>query len=479
MITEFNKYNEYNMIKAATDFIKLQIKGTEWENKVFAVGGAVRDELMGKEPKDLDLMVNKQDGGIEFADWITKKLGIYREGSNPVVYPSYGTAKFNFRGIKHKGYDLSLLDVESVMPRSEKYKSGSRNPDVEFSTLKRDAERRDITANSLFKNLSSDEILDLTGMGKEDIKNGIVRSPIDPDIIFSEDPLRMMRVIRAAVKYDWDLPLFMIRSLKRNAKKLDNISSERIQEELNKMMLTDYPDKAIRLLQITKLSKYIFPELDKLIKMKQNKFHKYDAMRHTLEVLKNTPPDLITRLSALFHDIGKGKTKEIIDNDIHFYEHEIIGAHLAKDIMKRLKYPKEIIESVFTIIKNHMRIKQAGDDGKITDRALRKLQQDLGPHLSRVLDLINADNLSHADAYNMPNQVSNIRKKYVQIAEKDKDAPKKSPLNGDDVMDILKIEKGPIVGKILKVLGDMYLDDPNMSKEELTEIVKKSYEEFK
>ena len=295
-------------IKAAVDLIKTTIKNTEWEGKVFIAGGYVRDELMGNEPKDVDLLINVPDGGILFAEWFTKKLGIHTKG-NPVIYPRFGTAKFNLRRQKHNGMDLSDIDIECVMPRKEKYNVGDRKPDVEQGTLKDDVDRRDFTTNSLLKNLSSGEILDLTGMGKDDIKNGIVRTPLDPDVIFTDDPLRMLRAVRFATKYSWKLPMFMIRSLKKNAKKLELISSERIQEELNKMLLTKNPDKAIRLLQILGLSKYIFPELDKLIKMKQNKFHKHDAMRHTLEVLKNTPPDLVTRLSALLHDIGKSKTR--------------------------------------------------------------------------------------------------------------------------------------------------------------------------
>jgi poly(A) polymerase len=466
-------------IKTALDFITQTIKGTEWEGKVYMAGGGVRDEIMGNPPKDIDLLINVPDGGIKFAEWITKELGIYRKYRNPVIYPRFGTAKFTLRKQKHNSVDISDVDIECVMPRKEVYTKGDRKPDVYQGTLKDDVDRRDFTSNSLLKDLSSGEILDLTGMGRDDIKKGIIRTPLDPDIIFTEDPLRMLRAVRFSVKYDWDLPLFMIRSIKRNAKQLQNISSERIQEELNKMIVTDFPDKAIRIIQITGLSKYIFPELDKLKNLTQNKFHKYDAMRHTLEVLKNTPPDLITRLAALFHDIGKAKTKEIIDNEIHFYEHEKIGSFIVRDIMKRLRYPSEIINAVVAAVENHMRTKQTGDEGKISDRSLRKLRQDLGDHLQSTLDLIHADNISHSEESNMPNQVSNIRRRFVELEEKDKNAPKKSPLNGDDIMDILGIKKGPIVGKILKILGDMYLDDPNMSKEELTEIVKKSYEELK
>lgn len=171
--------------------------------------------------------------------------------------------------------------------------------------------------------------------------------------------------------------------------------------------------------------------------------------------------------------------KRIIDHETHFYLHEEIGSHMARDIMRRLRYPREIIDAVGTAVENHMRTKQTGDEGDISDRALRKLKQDLGPHLEQTLDLIHADNVSHADSANMPNQVSNIRRRFIELEEKDKNAPKKSPLSGDDVMEILGIGKGPIVGKILRLLGDMYLEDPNMTKDELTHIVKKAYDEFK
>jgi poly(A) polymerase len=452
-------------------------------------GGGVRDELMGRTSKDIDLLINVPDGGINFAIWFTKKLKIYREDKNPVIYPRFGTAKFTLRKQKHNGLDLSGIDIECVMPRKETYTEGSRDPEVSQGTLKDDVDRRDFTVNSLLKDLSTGEILDLTGMGKEDIKRGIVRTSLNPDVIFTEDPLRMLRAIRFTVKCDWDLPLFMIRALKKNAKQLQIISSERVQDELNKMLLTGHPDKAIRLLQITGLSKYIFPELDKLIKMKQNKHHKYDAMRHSLEVLKNTPPDLVTRLSALLHDIGKSKTREIIDNEVHFYEHERIGAFMVRDILKRLRYPKEIINAVVIAVENHMKTKQSGDKGDLSDRSLRKLKQDLGPHLQQTLDLIHADNISHSEESNMPNQVTNILKRFADLEERDKQKQKPNPLTGSEVMKILDIKEGPkgpedskmrpIVGKILRLLGDMYLDDPHMSKEELTEIVKKSYEEYK
>ena len=170
-------------------------------------------------------------------------------------------------------------------------------------------ERRDFTVNSLLKDLSTGEILDLTGQGKEDIKKGIIRTPLNPDKIFTDDPLRMLRAIRFTVKYDWDLPMFMIRSLKKNANQLENISQERIRDELNKMLTTGHPDKAIKLLKVTNLITYVIPELKPLIGLKQNKYHVHDVFGHTLQVLKNTKPVLLQRLMALFHDIGRWQAR--------------------------------------------------------------------------------------------------------------------------------------------------------------------------
>lgn len=462
---------EFNKINLSIELIKQTIKDTEWENKIYIAGGAVRDEILGENIKDIDLLVDFPNGGILFSIWITKKLGIYTKG-NPVIYPRFGTSKFNLRKQFYKGVDLSEIEVECVMPRKEIYKEGDRKPDVISGTLKDDVDRRDFTINSLLKNLSNDDILDLTGMGRMDIEKGIVRTPLDPDIIFSDDPLRMMRAIRFTVKYNWILPMFMINSIKKNSKRIQYISMERIQDELNKMLMTKNPDKAIRLIVITKLSNYIFPEINKLINLKQNKYHKYDAFKHTLHVLKNTPPDLITRLAALFHDIGKYKTKTIENNEIHFYGHDDIGYHITIDIMRRLHYSRSLIEPVSLLVKEHMRTKFSGDDGKISNKTLRKLKQIFGPYLENALDLIHADNISHSNNHNMPNQINNIRKKLYQLRELDKNYSEKCPLNGVDVMKILNIEGGPIVGKILNYLNDIYLDNPSLSKEELEDIVK-------
>lgn len=463
-----------NEANAAFKLIQKNIKNTSWDHKIFAAGGYVRDEILKTPSKDLDIIVNDTDGGIKFATWLAKKLKIYKPNSNPVIFKTFGTAKLTLKNIKFLGYDLSNFDIEFVMPRGEKYTKGSRKPEVYKTTLKQDALRRDLTVNSLFKNLSNNEILDLTGKGIDDLKNGIARTPLDnPDETFSDDPLRMLRLIRFSVKYNWKLPRFMLMALKKNAKKITYISEERIQDELNKILLTNYPDKGIRLLQWTGLSKYIMPELDNLVGLTQNKYHKDDAFKHTLQVLKNVPPNLINRLGALFHDIGKFKTKTVTNDTIQFLKHEKVGAEIAENILRRLKYPLEIINAVKKSVENHMRLKAGGDDGnQITDKVLRRLKRDIGPFLEHLLDIMHADNISHSDEHSMPNQIPNIRKRLDKMIDDiGKSQHIKLPINGNDILK-LGVKPGPKIKEMLGYVEDAYLENPNLSREEALQILK-------
>ncbi len=465
--------------KAAIKVLGDTIKGTKFEGKSFIAGGYVRDLKMGIPSKDIDITVELPNGGIEFANYITKKLGVYKKGSNPVIYPTFGTAKFNLRGVNHNGFNLSDVEIESVMTRQERYKGGSRKPEVSPGTLKQDVDRRDFTVNSLLQDLSTGEIKDLTGMGVNDIRMGLVRTPLNPDVIFDEDPLRMLRAVRFATKYNWDLPMFMLKSMRRNAEKLNNISKERVRDELNKMLLTKNPASAIRIMKATKLLQHVLPELQQMVNMKQGKHHKWDGFKHSLAVLNSVPPKLTKRLGALLHDIGKPATKEVIDNEIHFYTHEKVGADIAKDIMTRLKYPKKIIEPVTTAVRHHMRLKRYGDKpDEITDKALRKLKRQLGDHLEDVLDVIHADNISHADKSNMPNQIRRIqgRLKGLDKGQGGKIVP---PITGKDVISNFNVKPGPIVGVVLKKVQDAMDENPALTKSQALSIVDRELKRLK
>jgi poly(A) polymerase len=452
-------------------FLKEKISGTEWENKVFLVGGAVRDEIMGKSAKDLDFVINGDiNSGIDFSTWLSKELGIFKLNSNPVIYPKFGTAKLSLLNNK---LDLPDIELEFVAPRIEKYTSGSRNPEVSGGELIDDVMRRDLTINSLMKNISNDEIIDLTGNGISDIKNGIIRTPNDSDITFKDDPLRMLRAIRFTVKYGFDISKELLQSIQKNAELINTISNERIKDELNKIITSPKPDKGIRLLKISGLLKHIIGEFDDAIGMRQNVHHTEDVFKHSMSVLKNTPPELNTRLIALFHDIGKVLTKTVSpEGSVHFYGHEMESANIVKDVMRRLKYPNKLIDSVSNGVEHHMKLKHGGDDAtKLSDKSLRKFLNAVGDNLESILDVIHADNIAHSDESAMKNQIDIVRNR---ISKLDKQIDKKHlklPINGKDLIQ-MGFKPSPLMGKVLTAIEDAWYDNPEITRDEAISIAK-------
>jgi len=477
--------------KKTEEFLKKVITKDfpKYKNKAFIAGGYVRDtylrdvlkdpKMKGKEPKDIDVMVAVPQGGISLAKDIASKYKL-RE---PVTYPRFGTAKLVMKHVDGKPFiydnvDLSDVDVEFVASRKEHYTEESRKPEVEYGTPKEDVARRDFTFNTLLKDLTNDEILDLTGEGKKDLEKGVVKTPLDPDETFKEDPLRMLRAIRFTVKYGWDLPKFMIKSIKKNADRLKIISAERIRDELNKILVSGKPVTGIRLLEMTGLLDHIAPEIKALKGVGQNKWHDTDVLGHTLRVLEHIQPDLIKRLSALFHDVGKPAVREVINKAVHFYNHENVSADMVSKILKRLKYPNEIINAVKFNVSQHMRGK---DTSRWSDKSVRKFIRDMGDHIEDVLDILEADAAGHAkDKAQM--SVENVKRFRERIKNIKEQAPAKkldSPLNGREIMHLLGIQSGPAIGKAKDFLIDAILENPKLSKAEAELLLIKNRDKFK
>lgn len=457
--------------KTVIDFIKKLIENTEWKNRIFLVGGAVRDEIMGNTPKDLDFVVNGDiNSGLNFASWMAKQLNIYRKDSNPVVYPAYGTAKLS---LGNNNLKLPNIELEFVAPRKEKYTIGSRKPEVINGNLNDEVKRRDLTINSLMRNISTNEILDLTGNGISDIKNGIIRTPSDPKIIFKDDPLRLMRIVRFSAKYGFQIVPEVLENISKYAEWIETISKERVGEELNKILITKTPSKGIELLKDTGLLKYVIPELMSTVGMGQNIHHTEDVFQHTMTVLDNTPPDLLTRLMALFHDIGKVKTRTVDpDVSVHFYGHEDSSGEMVKQIMSRLKYSNDMINAVSLGVSSHMALKNGTDDSsKLNDKTLRRFSVATGVHLQNVLDLIHADNISHTEESSMPNQVGHIRQRIEKLGAPSVKSDINLPINGNDIKQILGIKDSPLIGKVKKAIEDAWYENPNITKEDAIEIV--------
>lgn len=457
---------------AAIDFLKQMVRKGPFRGKVYIAGGAVRDMIRGKIPKDLDLVVtdNGEEGGMKFAKWLAQEMGNFKEGSNPVLFPTFGTAKVVLKGVQN-GVDLDGFDVEAVFARKEVYTPGSRKPQVFPGTIQDDAFRRDFTVNSLMLDLTNDQILDITGKGQNDIKAGLIQTTSNPDEIFGQDALRMFRAIRFATKYKWKIEDKTWQGIKNNLENLSNTSMERVRDELNNILLTDDPAYGIRLLRDSGLLPHVATELQQAVGMTQNIHHKHDVFDHTLDVLKNTKPELMQRLMALFHDIGKVVTRSETPTGVHFYGHETAGEEVVDRILRNLKYPLDIINAVKMGVKNHMRLKQGGDSAlNISDKALRKFKMELGDNLEHVLDVIHADNIAHADASAMPNQIEKVRQRLNALNVQVKKPV--LPINGDDLA-ALGIKPGQLMGKMLSAVTDAWFENPNLTREDAIAIVQR------
>ena len=429
-----------------TSFIKDIIKDTIYEGRVFTVGGSVRDFVMGNKIKDIDIVVDIANGGIDFAHFCMNKGLLMRE---PVIFERYGVAAFKFKSFPDE-------DIECVMTRGEKYPDrNSRNPVTVFAGIEEDCIRRDLTINALYYNISTGEIVDMVG-GLKDIKNKVIRTTNEnPDVVFDDDALRILRCVKFSVRYGWDIEPKTYESMKRYVDRLEIISKERIKDEFNKILLSENASIGIRTLCDIGAMKYIIPEVDEMIGMEQNAFHFGDVFEHTMALIDYDTKhfeseDVAVRLALLLHDIGKIKTRTVGDDGrIHFYEHEYAGSEMVVDILKRLKYDNKTIDTVRFLVKNHMRTKNFGNDCvKIKPKSFNKFAHNckneyLYKSLVRVIE---CDNNSHKEEHNITGQ-------YDYFVSHIDDAMKmfnyKLPVDGNDVMDVLKISGGVLVKRVL------------------------------
>ena len=417
--------------------ISKSIKGTEYENKVFVVGGFVRDLIMGKDPKDIDLLIDgdiNAGAGITFAEWFCKKENIFKKDSNPLVYGLYGTAMFQFMGEK----------IECVAPRSEKYQNDSRKPVVSSCTLEDDCFRRDFTVNSLFINISNNELVDYSKNGLNDIKNKVIRSTSNPDVIFTEDPLRILRAIRFATRFNSTIEEKTFEGMKRHVDRLEIISKERIQDEFSKMITSDNPEFAIRLLFEIGAYKYVF---DKLM------------FESDLKYLAKSIP-------ASFERLKMQKDAEHNNLEINL---AIVYAQLPNVVnkMKYLKFSNDVIKKVCFYLELFDMILFTN----FTPASIRKVQ-----YLAKSYDnLFNACTIfvsvmNRKGDIERVEKILNMTKKMIEKGQAMFDY--KLPVNGNDVMKILSINPSKNVKRYLNLLMDMAYANPFITKKECETILK-------
>lgn len=426
----------------------------------FLVGGAVRDSIMGFTPKEYDIATNAKPEEVQ-------RIFKY-------TIPT---------GIKH-GTILVILDdmhVEITTFRSDGNYSDGRHPDkVEYTaSIEDDLPRRDLTINAMAYNILDGNLIDMFD-GMKDIKNKIIRSVGNPYERFTEDGLRIMRAIRFATRLNFNIEKETFDAICHSTGMLTSIAYERIREEFNGILISDNPFRGIELLRKTGILALIMPELMQGFGVAQNRFHKYDVYYHILHTIQAVEPleteelTLLVRLAALFHDIAKPMVQKKVSKQEEpvYYNHEVVGANVAKKVMRRLKYSNAEIDFVTLLVRQHMFYYQ----DEWTDGAVRRFMKAVGiENIKPLLKLREADRLGSGNRKDkeskaIPKLLARIDK---IIEEENAITVKDLKINGNDLMKEFNLKPGPIVGKILNYLLDLILDEPSLNdKEKLMEKTK-------
>lgn len=460
-----------NIPKEVLDILA-QLKAHNFE--AYAVGGCVRDILLGQNPKDWDVTTNATPEEIQkifsnnFYENKFGTVGVITGSEVDPLTPSSSEAS-------------NLKVVEVTTYRIDGEYTDMRHPDeVKFAkTLEEDLSRRDFTCNAMAIKVQSSKfkvesknseeedykIIDLFG-GREDLENKIIRAVGDPEKRFKEDALRMMRAVRFVAQFSknkirWSIEEKTAEAIKKNCKLIEAVSKERIRDELLKLISGSRPDYGIEMMRQLGLLKYVLPEVDSSYGVGQNKHHKYDVYEHLVKSLayaadKNYSQDV--RLAALLHDIGKPDTKHGDGLNSTFYNHEVVGANISENILSRLKFSNKQIEKVVTLVRYHLFYYNVDE---VTESSVRRLVKNVGPeNMDELIELRTCDRIGSGVPKAEPYKLRHF-KYIIEKVSRDPISAKMLALKGDELMKILKSSPGPKIGQILNILLDEVLDDPS------------------
>jgi poly(A) polymerase len=420
--------------------------------EAYLVGGYVRDLILKREDNDIDITVI--GNGINFAELVANNFNT----KPSAIYSKFGTALV----------EINNLKIEFASARKESYRKDSRKPDIEFSTLGDDLSRRDFTINTLAISLNNDmhEVIDLFH-GFSDLKDGIIKTPLEPEKTFDDDPLRIMRAIRFASQLGFRIEGDTYKAIVRMKDRLvpdEVVSQERITDEFLKILASPKSSIGLDLMFKTGVMEIVFPEISNLAGVEQRQdYHHKDVFYHTLKVVDNISEmtdNVWLRFTALVHDIAKPKTKKFVEGTgWTFHGHEDLGARMMKKIFNRLKLPYDQLPYVEKLVRMHLRPAAAARD-EVSDSGIRRLAADAGEELEDLLTLCRADITSKN-----PNKVSEVLSNYEKVEKKIREVQEKdnlrnfqSPVRGEEIMEICKLKPSKTVGIIKTEIEEAILE---------------------
>jgi poly(A) polymerase len=426
-------------------------------------GGPVRDVFLGRRPGDLDLTTDAPPEEV---------LRIIRDWADKVwtVGIDFGTV-----GLRKNG---TIFEITTY--RSEEYAPRSRKPGVHYGTsLEEDLRRRDFTINAMAARLPGHQLVDPFG-GLAALREKVLRTPGSPDESFSDDPLRILRAARFAAQLGFTVAGDVQEAMGRQASRLDIVSAERITDELTKLMLTPDPVRGIELLVDTGVAATVLPEIPKLRLEADEHFRHKDVYQHSLTVLRQAigleeryglRDDLVLRLAALLHDIGKPKTRSRLpDGRVAFHHHEVVGAKMARKRLTALRFPKDVVADVSKLVELHLRFHGYGDAGW-TDSAVRRYVRDAGPLLPRLHALTRADctTRNRAKAERLARSYDDLEERIARLSEQEELGKIRPELDGNEIMRILGIPPGPLVGRAYAFLLELRIEQGMVGRERATQ----------
>lgn len=460
--------------KELINLIASSIKGTQWEGKVFLCGEYVRNSLLELPTSHIEICVESLNGHEAFANWICKEIGCFKINQNPAVFPKTGISFFGFKNLTK----IADLRVKCTMTQSKLPEVKIAQADkTTYTTLNGDSFDRLITINALYVNISTMKIEDPTQKGLDDLENKVVRMIGATTYNFRTVPTRILQIIYEATNLGWGIDSQTWMRMIESCHYLVGVKDKYLIDEVTKILMLSQPSVGLRRMLHCGALAIILPPVHKMVGCGQGRSHFGDVFEHTLKTVDGVGRDFITRWAALLHDVAKPMVRQVINGKPTFLNHDLVGGTYLFPYLEGLGFDENSSNEICTIVKEHMRFKKNGLKAKPSNKSIKKFMSAIGDKcsegkslMSRILDVMHADNMAHAVDAQRPDLVPYIVDKILEFKAEEEKAKTQTtplPLTGKDVTEWFSIKPSPLVGKILKYAQNIFEKNPTMSKNEL------------